>query len=239
MNTLKKTILYTAGAIALSVSSFSASALTLSFDEDFIIHGTVINNQYKHLGVTIRADNKASDVVDRAIAFDTNFLYKTNDEDLRLDPSVYPNVGKVLVIQENNDCTATFCRDPDDEGSRPAGSLFFEFDKVINSLSFATLDIENQETSYVKLYDGSKTLVKTYSFADLDGAAFGDNVYSQVGKFSFGGLGVKTVEFALGGSGGIDDISVSPVPLPASLSIMLLGLFGLHFTRRRLLKRRG
>ena len=237
MNTFTKHLSKVFTAAALCGAAISANALTLTFDEPGIKHGTIINDQYSDLGVSIYADNLYQRPWnDRAVAFDTT-RKRSRDPDLQLNPVDFPDVGNVLIIQENNWCNREKCFRPDDEGRRPAGSLFFEFDKAIDSLSFSYLDIETPETSTVKLYDGTNTLVKSVDFGDLSGATFGDNNYATVGAIALAGLGIQKVEFALGGSGALDDITVSQVPVPASLGILLMGLLGLQFARRRMLKK--
>lgn len=229
-------------AVALPVSALTigsgANALTLTFDEDFIDHGTIINEQYADLGVSISAVNNSRGP-DLAVAYDTTARpanrFTNRDADLTGDFGT----GNALIIQENRFCSYTKCYLADDEGSRPSGSLFFSFDYVINSFSFDFIDIEEPEVTgaEIRYFDDSSNVVGSISFDSLDEVVFGDNTFNSTDDISLAGLGVTTLEFVLGGSGALDNISVSTVPLPASASIFALGLFGLQAFRRRMQKK--
>lgn len=240
MNNLTKKLLSVALPIAALGFVSGANALTLTFDEDFIGHGSIINDQYADLGVTISAENYSKGP-DLAVAYDTT-ARKSNritnrDSDLTGD---WGN-GNALIIQENDVCNEKYCLMPDDEGSRPSGSLYFDFDYVINSFSFDFIDIETPEKTgaAVNYLDDTNTIVGSISFDSLNGVVFGDNTYNSTEEISLAGLGVTTLQFVLGGSGALDNISVSTVPLPASASIFALGLFGLQIFRRRLQKKKS
>jgi len=114
------------GAIfaGLMISSF-ASAMTLTFDETSIEHGTIIDDEYGAYGVSIRALNNSTGP-DLAVAYDTSSRAAHNtsnrDPDLTsswsggniIDPSY--NAGNALIVQENNWCFSNICAAPDDEG---------------------------------------------------------------------------------------------------------------------------
>lgn len=237
MKTIFKNLLLTALPIAIVGFSHTASALTLTFDEDFVSHGTIINSQYQDLGVDIRALN-LSNGPNLAVAYDTTSRAANNISNR--DPDLTGNWGNgnALIIQENSDCNSLTCYRPDDEGSRPAGSIFFDFDTVISGFSFDFIDIEQPELNgaEVRYLDSNASVIGSISFADLAGAVFGNNSYNSSEYIRLNGLGVTSLEFDLGGSGALDNISVSTVPIPASFSIFALGLAGLQLFRRRLQK---
>lgn len=112
-------------------------------------HGLIINDQYASQGLTVSADNVGGGP-DITVAFDTT-LTSTRDPDLE-DPFTTGNLaptsdlGNVLIIQENNSGTGDGVADrPDDEGSRPAGSIFFDFAVPITEIGFDLIDIEATE----------------------------------------------------------------------------------------------
>lgn len=237
VKTTVKKFLSAALPVALLSFSHSVFALTLTFDEDSIGHGTIINNQYSEQGVNIRASN-LSRGPDLAVAYDTS--PRRAHRRSNRDPDLTGNWGhgNALIIQENRRCNSLTCFRPDDEGSRPAGSLFFDFDTVISQFSFDFIDIERPELTgaEVRYRDSHENLVGSISFADLSGAVFGNNSYNSSGNILLSGLDVRSLEFYVGGSGALDNIHVSTVPLPASVSIFALGLAGLHLFRRRIQK---
>ena len=220
--------------------SCSAMALTLTFDEPFVGHGTIIDDQYSDQGVTIRAVNVGGGP-DLAVAYDTTPRAANSVSNRDPDLTGDWGYGNALVVQENARCSSLTCYLADDEGSRPSGSIFLEFDTVINGFSFDFIDFEQPEITgaAVRYLDENANEVGSISFADLSGAIFGDNSFNSSEYIQLNGLGVRTLEFDLGGSGALDNISVSTVPLPASFSIFALGLAGLHVFRRRIQKKKS
>lgn len=216
-------------------SSHSAIALTLTFDEPFVEHGTIIDDQYSSQGVIIRAANTGGGP-DLAVAYDTTPRAENNVSNRDSDLTGDWGYGNALILQENGQCSSLTCYLPDDEGSRPSGSIFLEFDTVINGFSFDFIDFEQPEVTgaEVRYLDENSNEVGSISFSDLSGAIFGDNSFNSSGYIQLNGLGVRTLDFNLGGSGALDNISVSTVPLPASFSIFALGLVGLQVFRRRI-----
>lgn len=194
----------------------SAIALTLTFGEPFVEHGTIIDDQYNNQGVIIRAVNVGGGS-DLAVAYDTTpragNSISNRDSDLTGDWGY----GNTLVLQENFQCSSLMCYLTDDEGSRPSGNIFLEFDTVINGFSFDFIDFEQPEITgaTVRYLDGELNEIGLISFSDLSDAVFGNNPFNSSGYIQLNGLGVRTLDFNLGGSGALDNISVSTVPLPA------------------------
>ncbi len=237
-----------AGALAALVLPAAPAAADVVQIIDFngLAHGEIVNTQYQAShGVTITAYNPNRDF-DLAVAFDTT-LAGTRDPDLE-DPwdggNLAPNtnMGKALILQENNYGTGDGVADrPDDEGSRPAGSITFHFDQVMTGIGFDILDLESTaaEMSVLELYlDGA--LVRSIDFSSfLPAGAFGDPTI-EFGNNSANRIGVLTADrlaiegfdkakFRLGGSMALDNIAL--VPTPGTLT--LAGLGGLCLTRRR------
>ncbi len=247
--------------LALALPVFSASADIVTFDE--YVHGTIINNQYEaDTGLVISAENLARRF-DYAVVFDSN-VASTTDTDLIGPPthswtggniSEQP-LGHLLILQENNTDRNNdgIMDDPDDEGRRPAGSFFLNFNDPITELGFAVVDIENVESNgyYSKFYNDGN-LVGTLDFSDyLDSnspfydpsISFGDNTANLLPTVSASDFNVDNfdkVEIRLGGSGAITNLEFLPepppptvtVPEPSTLLTMLLGLSSLLWFRRR------
>jgi len=228
----------------------AAQALTLSFDDVGLVHGSLVAEQYA--GLRITADNY-SRRFDYAVAFDSN-LTNTRDPDLEAasgGSSAWSggnlegvNLGLMLVIQENDDgCSGDeICNKPDDEGRRPAGSLTFDFLSVpVFDFGFDTIDVESTsaEDGSVTFFSGRDEV--TVGFVDLlMGFDLGDNTANRILPFTpvFGARpdtkrAIDRVVIELGGSGAVDNITFTPVPEPATATLLMLGLAGLAFAGRR------
>ncbi|MEZ6242491.1 MAG: PEP-CTERM sorting domain-containing protein [Phycisphaerales bacterium] len=232
-------------ALALPAAAASADIVDV-LDFNDLVHGEIVTTQYQAShGVTISADN-FSRPFDLAVAFDSTRT-GTRDDDLE-DPwtngNLAPNtnLGRMLILQENNtgigDGIANY---PDDEGNRPAGTLTFQWDRMLTGIGFDIIDLESPdvEMTSLKLYkEGS--LVRSIDFASfLSGGEFGDptvqygnNSANRIGLLTAADLnigGFDKAVFCLGGSMAIDNIRVVPTPG----TITLAGLGGLCLTRRR------
>jgi len=151
-----------------------------------------------------------------------------------LQDNFYP--GDVLIIQERNDCdfNAGFCTLPDDEGGSPAGEFEFIFGGVVTLESLDFFDIEFNENdddpdSEIHLFDiNDNEILAGLFFVPNTG---GDNMWDQV---DFGSVaGVKRMVIEMNGSGAIDNLTFSVIPLPAAFWLFgsAVGLLG--WLRRR------
>lgn len=228
-------------AVSVGAICHQAGALTLDFEGDFIQHGTVVDTQYSGMGVSISASKYGSkDAL--AVAYDTEprpVSWNNMDKDLNGEWGI----GNALIVQENNWCSSDYCYVPDDEGARPAGSLYFDMHSPVNSLSFDLIDVEDNEVEDGKVVyrDSSGEVLGMTRFASLD-AVWGNNSYNQSDLLDLSEFGeVSDIEFQLGGSGAIDNVNlseapVSTVPVPAPLAALGAGLLGLQVLRRRMKK---
>lgn len=119
-----------------------------------------------------------------------------------------------------------------DEGSRPGGQFIFEFDQAVTLNSIDFFDVEVQESgptddNRISLYDINDNLIALDFFTPDTG---GDNQWAQA---LFGVEGVSRIEINMGGSGAIDNIDVTVIPVPAALPLFLTALGGLGFMRKR------
>lgn len=127
----------------------AAPAQSLTLDFESFEHGEVVADRVaSHGDWTLVADNPNRSF-DIAAAFDTG-VSGSADPDLEMgtgwsggnvDPDT--QLGNILILQENSTgCSTGVCSNPDDEGSRPAGSLLFLFDETFTVASIDLVDVE-------------------------------------------------------------------------------------------------
>jgi hypothetical protein len=179
-------IVKTAAAI-VGCAAVLVRADVITFDD--LAHGEIVDNQYSASnGLTISAVNLGGGP-DLAAAFNTN-LSGTADPDLEGPPWATGNLpldtefGNALIIAENDGGSGDGILDsPDDEGSRPAGTLVFDFDRSISEFGFDLLDVEGPEeygphSGYVMTFyseDATMASIGFGNFITRDGAVYGDN----------------------------------------------------------------
>ena len=176
-----------------------------------------------------------------AVVFDSR-LTGTRDPELQ-DPFSGPleqffRPGNILIIQEN--AAGCFddgiCNLPDDEGTRPSGALIFEFEIPVELTSLDFFDIENFATNdensgltQIRFLDQFDN--ELFASVDIPGTG-GDRTWDRL---LFDGItGIRKLEVNLYGSGAIDRLEYSVVPLPATVwpsGSALIGFIG--YSRRR------
>ncbi len=206
--------------VAAGVFAAGASnAATLTFEG--YSHGDVINSITLEGGViaTVTARGNSSSSPNEAWIFDTS-LSGTRDPDLEApfttDGENYDiHTGNALIIQENSHTA-------DDDGR--GGWIHFSFSQAINFLGFDFLD--DGDVSVTDNNDNT-TVVGTPR-----GSAF-DNFFTSSGLLDWTNVTELTFNFGRD-SGAIDNISyeIAPVPLPASLLLLLAGMGALGVASR-------
>jgi hypothetical protein len=253
-------------ALVLFAPSVRADS-AIDFSE--LVHGEIVNSQYltSH-GVGISAVNIGGGP-DLALAFDASLNY-TRDPDLEGPPWAMGNLAgspdndleRFLIIGENAwDWNGDGVIDyPDDEGSRPAGSLIFDFDDPIDSFGFDLVDIEGpseygDDSGYVAAFFMGGVEIGRVGFGEFINSAsafydptivFGNNSANRIQPITaaeLGGLEFDKVEVNLGGSGAVDNLTWSnptssqpQIPEPITASLVFLGVVGVASQlRQRLL----
>ena len=213
----------------------SSAAFIIDFED--LAAGTIVDDEYSAQGVTISALNFSNNL-DLAVVFDSNNP-TGGDGDLGGPFTPGPDnpfgsiaPGNILVIQEDGDCDAFTCTTPDDEGSRPAGQFIIEFDQAVTLNSIDFFDVELPESgptddNRISLFDINNDLIALDFFTPDTG---GDNQWDRA---VFDVSGVSRIVINMGGSGAIDNINVTVVPVPAALPLFLAALSALGFMRKR------
>lgn len=222
----------------LALFGLTASQATVIDFEGFAA-GTIIDDDIA--GVTISAITNGFNTPDVAIVFDSDnptggdwdlgapFIQNGNSS-----TQFFP--GNILILQERNDCNATSCAEPDDNAR--GGRMTFQFDTPVTLNSIDFFDIENHESgSGVNAY--GMAMFATTNGSGMDSligmwtvpSTGGNNTW---GTLDFGGLsGVTRLEIVLLGSGAVDNLDYTVVPLPAAAWLLGSALAGIAALRRR------
>jgi len=224
-------------------NTIQAEALILDFDD--LPQGDIVSSQFlKTNGVSISAKNFGNGP-ELAIIFDS--LNPTgHDYDLAGPPweggnlaSTNTVLGKILIIAENDvDLDGDGLIDfPDDEGNRPAGSIYFDFENPMCSVGFDLIDVEGpsefgRNSGFVATFfiDGAELarvgfdqFINENSMFYDPTVEYGDNKANRISPISVDALSSFTgtsitafdkVEINLGGSSAIDNIDVSTCQTP-------------------------
>ena len=130
----------------------------------------------------------------------------------------------ILILSEDGDTS-----DPDDEGRKQAGVINFNFDYYLTGGSMSFLDIE-EHGHQLRFYEDD-FLLADYTI-DLIPTA-NNGFRSQ----DFGDVTYNRVEVYFYGSGAITALEVNPVPEPASMLILGIGLLGVAAVSRKKFKK--
>ena len=229
---------YLAFVLVGALGAVAAQADTIDFSS--LSHGDIVNTQFT--GVEISVVNVGGGP-DLGVIFDSTLL-GTADSDLE-DPWTGGNLasttvlGNILIIQEHGvDIGGVISTTPDDEGSRAAGSIHFDFDHAIDSFGFDLIDVEgpaeigNDSGYFATFFDMNGAELARVGFGDFVDAgsaffdstvAYGNNSANRISPITATALGIGafgSVEINLGGSAAVDNITYTTVvPLPSAFSL--------------------
>ncbi len=258
MNRIKQS-LWTLAGIALVASQTHAATHTVTFDtlpdSTATVHGLVVADQWDVAPFELSIDViNYTGAPHTAALFDSGFTGSTTDSDLIGPPWNGGNLavdadnvqlGRMLYIEESGTSFSPgdIVPNPDDEGSRPAGKLIFDFGTPIDSFGFDLIDVEgpaeiwepsnpNPTGFFASFFtDSSATPLAVVGFNELidnsspyydSSIQFGNNSANRVVPFTLASLGLdgvisgfSRVEIGLGGSGAVDNlVYTTPVPPP-------------------------
>lgn len=194
--------------LCVLIGATPSFAITINFDD--LDEGAIIGEQYAGLGIHISAQSNRHDAPNAAMAFNSND-YTGGDDDLQA------GAGMIMIISEDMDSG-----DPDDEAR--GGRFFLDFDFDVGSGAVSFWDIEESGGSLVFYNNGIEVFEEALSIT-------GNN---QGGTEFFSGFTFDHIEITLTGSGSVTDFTVNPVPEPATMMLLGIGLLGLAGIRRKI-----
>lgn len=204
---------------ALAAVLLSSGAVVFDF-EDPAAGATVNAISGGGINATVTTISNRAGGSNQAVIFDS--AHPTgNDSDLAAPFGPGPGVsgqlspGNILIIAGPDNGQGL----PDDDAQ--GGTITFDFDQEVNVFGFDFFDLEEEI---------SELVVTTGSGFASSMLVTGDGQY---GSFSTPILGVQSLSFDFAGSGAIDNLNVSAVPLPAAPPLLLAALGGLAFVGRR------
>jgi hypothetical protein len=217
--------------LAASAATLAPGSIVLNFevdaDGDPIAHGQIIDNEYAAWGITIAVQHPSNASLDFGIALNTQI---SKEADMRTSPgfgAYHPTnnkfLGNVLIsprngIDANNDGIIDV---PDTAFERPNGTFTFTLREAWLSGSVTILDAEEAGGYIHAFLNGSLT-------GAVSIPAVGDNsvIVLDLPQGPFNELVIR-----LGGSGGLDNLTLNPIPEPGAAA--LLAGAGLLAARRR------
>ncbi|MDT7043602.1 PEP-CTERM sorting domain-containing protein [Candidatus Nitronereus thalassa] len=263
---MKQTLWSVGFCLALvGLTANPAKGVTLDFES--LLHGDVVRNQFASSGVTVSVSNpnESNDMFDLGVIFNADPLAHPgiSDDDLQGpnwstgNLSTNTVLGNILIIQENlnnrplgsdyeTDSSGQVVKitDPlkvDDEGRRPAGSIFFDFTSNITNFGFDLVDIEqvSADLGAVRFFSDSSSVtpildIDLNTLLTANSAVVGNNSINRIAPIDLTGLGaIRRAEVKFGGSGGLDNVTADAVPEPSTVLLMGSGLAGLAWWRWR------
>lgn len=201
----------------LAASSAGASTLsTITFDAlDGSSDQTVPLTSFSEAGYTFDVSFTSSGGIGAAI-FDTTCTGQAcnGDTDLRPNDRSLAD-GNILIIQEKNASV------PDDAATKGQIVLTLADGPAFRWVGAAAVD--EQPITFSTLADGQLGVIDNAGNGDVDQVLFQSSVINKNDSL--------IIDFA--GSGGVDNLQLAAVPVPAALPLLLGALGGMGWVARR------
>ena len=229
-------------------------------DSEFTLANGGIPGTSGALGVSVGAINDGGGP-NLAVAFDSTRT-NTRDPDLEDPFKIAPGSeayigdlerpGNILIVQENDwGCGDGVCNEPDDEGGGPNSMEFlFSENVTLTRIDLFDIDCKKVWNGWKWVEDcgwpgGESATIAFFSDAAMQNSlgtisvsSFGNHTAKRVFFGDNGQANVRKLVVTLSGSGAISNIAgITPdnqqIPEPATLGLVIAGLFGLGAARWR------
>lgn len=222
---MKKTMLAAGAALALTAGAATASTHVIDFSTNngaTLGHGSFVDGRFDFgNGLTGTVSTTGGSGI--AQVFNTNIPLwrRTDDRDLQRPRHITggwrtTSLGNALIVNED--------RRRVDDNAR-GGIITFLFDTVVEYSGVTLIDLEGHQPVTITA-DG-------YNSGPLDVVGPGHNGDNRFQRLFTAPIFTQSLSFRFAGSGAIDNIQVSAVPLPAPALMLLGGLGALGAMRRR------
>ncbi|MDH3701232.1 MAG: hypothetical protein OEU46_07950 [Alphaproteobacteria bacterium] len=233
----------TLAAIAVTaffvVAGIAAPAVAMPVTIDFETDGngaalapgaTIAGNEWANLGITLSSTNGALRLFDSNCGPGFGTTCTGGDGDLGTgfdfaghgDLNNAPPQGNVLIRQN-----LPHNGEPDDSGA--AGTIRFDFDHHVRLISIALLDNDNGPGITLNIFKNNEALPSTTILRP----SVDFNNFFETFLFAGDATWVTRLDVVFPSSGAIAALTVSPVPLPAALPLLLSALAWLGWAARR------
>jgi hypothetical protein len=177
--------------------------------------GTVIEDQWAEIGLTVRAENGP------AILFDSS---NPTGDDLDLatpgsGPLNHTPQGMLLIVPENTVDADLDGRIDDPDSASGGGTLVFEFAQPVRLYEIEMIDIDAGETTFLRGFAADQ-LVQDTQVPDIEGYMADNNMVC----LGFAADPVTRLEVELDGSAGIAGLSFMPASVAVDFDQTMTGV---------------
>ncbi len=200
------------------VAMVSAHAATIDF-ENFSPGDIVTGEIVSGVILNVEPNGTTNGMVRELMIFDGTCNNGTANDCTGGDKDLFfPEFGNILIISEDNDSN-----DPDDNAI--GGNIIFSFVQDAMNISLDVLDVENGGPM--------DNWVSAYLDGVLVDRIFVDSADNEAVSAMFAAdLIADQIIVHLHGSGAVDNLNFSAIPIPAALPMFLAGLLGIFGFRK-------